>query len=421
MRTVTKRLRQSIGGGVLIALALCCLAGAAAPAEGAEGAEGAKGAQDANPAAQPTVREELDELRKKVEELEAQQQESDDEVREVLLEGKGWSAALPELTIGGFANVDYQYTNEHGRGSGGSDNHFALGDLDLFLVSQLSDRISFLSEILFEFDSDGGTDVDAERLLLRYEHADWLKIAAGRGHTPIGYWNTAFHHGTWLWTTMRRPLIFEFEDEGGIMPLHFIGLEAHGYIETSTGLFSYHSVTGNGRGKKVEDVQVTDDVNDSKMVATQLSFQLNSMPELKFGVNALWDEIPRDRPARERTMDEVIVGAHVIHSGDPLELYVEGQWIRHEGGGSFDSYGGYAQVAYRIGKFKPYYRFDLLEIDGDDPYFAQGDGFDDLLQHTVGLRFDWASFAALKFEYRRLNDDGGPETDTFAAQFSVAF
>jgi hypothetical protein len=42
-------------------------------------------------------------------------------------------------------------------------------------------------------------------------------------HTPLGFWNTDCHHGTFLQTLRRRPLIDDFEDCGSASPKHFNG------------------------------------------------------------------------------------------------------------------------------------------------------------------------------------------------------
>ena len=44
----------------------------------------------------------------------------------------------------------------------------------------------------------------------------WLPTASttlwlGRFHNPLGYWNTEFHHGNYLTTTISRPSIVSFE------------------------------------------------------------------------------------------------------------------------------------------------------------------------------------------------------------------
>lgn len=376
--------------------------------------------------AAPTAQE-MEDLKLRIEELEAKQRESDLERASEhdpapnLVTPAAWP--LPPLTIGIFASVDYSYADQRPPSSlgDGDTNHFSLGELDLFLVSKLSDRFSFLTEVLFEFDSNRDTEIDVERLLIKYDHADWLSVSAGRGHTPIGYWNRNYHHGTFLWTSVTRPLLFEFEDEGGILPLHFLGIEASGTFETEKGLLGYTTTLANGRGRNPEDIQLTDDLNDSKMVVLKLFWRPSDVPDLAVGVNFVYDDIPSDPgvPVREK-LDEYIAGGYVVYTGRPLEVLVEGQYIRHEDGSGYDNYGGYAQISYKIGDWTPYYRFDLLEIDGDDPFYTSTPEAVDTRQHSVGFRFDWTSFLALKLEYQRV-DSTGRDANIAAAQATFRY
>ena len=68
--------------------------------------------------------------------------------------------------------------------------------------------------------------VDVERLQIAYRWSDALRLTAGRGHTALGYWNESYHHGKLLQPTVERPEVLKFEDDGGILPVHFVGLEA---------------------------------------------------------------------------------------------------------------------------------------------------------------------------------------------------
>ena len=43
-----------------------------------------------------------------------------------------------------------------------------------------------------------GFNTEVERMSIRFDHSDKFKASFGRYHTPINYWNTAFHHGQWL-------------------------------------------------------------------------------------------------------------------------------------------------------------------------------------------------------------------------------
>jgi len=335
---------------------------------------------------------------------------------------------LPSLSIGGFADVEYQVESfrPDGPGNNSTWNFFSLGDLDIFLTSQLSDRVSFLTEILIEFEDQGRNIVDVERLLLKYEYADWLNGLVGRGHTPIGYWNTNYHHGAWLQTTVERPLLFQFEDENGILPLHFVGLEVSGRtIDTEFASFDYTALVSNGRGRTTEAIQLGDDINDEKMWAVRIGAQPGAIEGLSIGASVVGDRIPPNPavPGREGSIDELIAGGYLVYLEDPIEFLVEGQMIRHHDDGlrrTFYSSGGYAQLAYRYRKLKPYYRFDLLRINSNDPFYADLPGAQDTEQHTFGFRWDWATFAALKLEYRRrLSSDF--DSDLGVGQISFAF
>jgi hypothetical protein len=121
------------------------------------------------------------------------------------------------LRIRGFGDVSLHGNNQHG-----SATSFSLGQLNLFVTSDISEKFKFLGEIVFESGPDnfyevpGGRNnevgVDVERYLLQYSYNDYFNLAVGRYHTAIGFYNTAYHHSTWFQTTTGRPLLFQFED-----------------------------------------------------------------------------------------------------------------------------------------------------------------------------------------------------------------
>lgn len=59
--------------------------------------------------------------------------------------------------------------------------------------------------VLAEVDIAREVDAEIERLqagwLLGSETTAWI----GRFHTPLGYWNTRYHHGSYLQTAATRP------------------------------------------------------------------------------------------------------------------------------------------------------------------------------------------------------------------------
>ncbi len=131
-------------------------------------------------------------------------------------------ATYPSLQIRGFADVDFSATDQHGSTSG-----FNLGQFVLHIASPLSQKVSYFGEISFTA-QPAGFNLEVERSVVRYDYNDFFKISFGPYHTPINYWNTAFHHGLWLQTMVSRPEMIQFG--GRFLPVHFVGVLAEGNI-----------------------------------------------------------------------------------------------------------------------------------------------------------------------------------------------
>ena len=127
-------------------------------------------------------------------------------------------------------------------------NTFQLGEFDLFLSSRLSKHVSGISEIVIGSDPTNFWGLDIERLQITYKANPYFEISAGRYHTSIGYYNTAFHHGTWFQTATGRPFMYYFEDSGGLLPVHSVGVTTTGLVP-HTGALELHWIAevGNGR------------------------------------------------------------------------------------------------------------------------------------------------------------------------------
>jgi len=80
--------------------------------------------------------------------------------------------------------------------------------------------------------------VEVERSIIRYDYNDFFKLSFGRTTRPFGYWNTAFHHGAWLQTTISRPE--HGADRRTFIPVHFVGLLAEGNIPSGGAGLSYN-------------------------------------------------------------------------------------------------------------------------------------------------------------------------------------
>ena len=94
------------------------------------------------------------------------------------------------LTIHFFADV----VGEKAWGSIAAPSTFNLGALDLFVHAQPAPEFYLLTEVAFEPTVQDYT-LDVERMEAGWSPRSWFQATIGRYHTPLGYWNTAFHHG----------------------------------------------------------------------------------------------------------------------------------------------------------------------------------------------------------------------------------
>jgi len=75
--------------------------------------------------------------------------------------------------------------------------------------------------------------VDIERLQLGWKLNQMNTLWFGRFHNPVDYWTSKYQHGLFFQTSQSRPGIVEFEDEGGMMPIHLSGFLFEGLYLTN--------------------------------------------------------------------------------------------------------------------------------------------------------------------------------------------
>ncbi|HEY1534495.1 MAG TPA: hypothetical protein VGF76_10765, partial [Polyangiaceae bacterium] len=201
---------------------------------------------------------------------------------------------------------------------------FASAHIDLFPTADVG-KLSFLSEIFFEAGDSNEFSVDIERLQIAYLFSNWLRVRAGRTHTAFGYYNDTYHHGNLFELTTERPYAVNFEDEGGLIGAHLVGVGIDGTFDTSAGSFRYDLETGNGRLADVTAVAVDHAEKDDKLVNLRLRWL--PIDGLILGVNGLHDEFPAAAatavdPARPK-LDELIGGAHAVYMEHDLHILLE--------------------------------------------------------------------------------------------------
>ncbi|MDH5257576.1 MAG: hypothetical protein OEX07_06195 [Gammaproteobacteria bacterium] len=87
-------------------------------------------------------------------------------------------------------------------------------------------------------------EFELERLQIGLDLTTNQTLWLGRFHTPLGYWNSNYHHGLHLQTSVHRPGIIEFEEKGGALPNHITGALLEGQRFTNNGAINYSAAIG---------------------------------------------------------------------------------------------------------------------------------------------------------------------------------
>src|SRR6185437_14537560 len=302
---------------------------------------------------------------------------------------------------------------------------FLIGDLDLLITGRAA-NLTAMAETALEQHGGGDVGIDLERIFVGWR-GERVSVDAGRIHAELGYWNNAFHHGRWLQIPTGRPEVLKFEDEGGILPVHQVGVSAHfrAYVEGDRQIELVGSI-GNGRGNFTDDVQETDETNVFKALLFRIGFKGFGARDLELGVSGLFDRIAPVaglssdptafvRPALpDQSIDEAIGNAYLAYRGVDLTVISEAFDVYHAasmrdaaGVNRWYTIDAYALGAYRIGEISPYLMTELRRTSAEpDPFFFPDPAatttvfLKNFYEQTAGLRWDFTTWSAIKLEYR---------------------
>ncbi len=327
-------------------------------------------------------------------------------------------AHYPSLQIRGFGDVDFSATDQKGSVSG-----FSLGQFVLHFASPLSKKVTYFGEVSFTAQPTT-YDLAVERSIIRYDYNDYFKLSFGKYHTPVSYWNTAFHHGAWLQTTISRPEMVKFG--GTFIPIHFLGLQTEGNIPSGGLGLGYSLGLGNGRSSNFSKAGDSGDVNNNRAWIADLFARPARFYGLEVGASYYHDKLT---PIEGVNFNEWIASAHIVWTKEHPEFLAEVANVHHRNPGTlqtFNSVAYYLQAAYRFpwqeNKWKPYYRFEYIHRPEFEPVwdFTGIPSVLDLVGSTLGVRYDITNYAAFKGEYRHSHHGVG-ESPVNGAFFQTAF
>jgi len=294
-----------------------------------------------------------------------------------------------------------------------------------FVYSWQGDDLRFFVEV----NAGDGGEYELARLQAGWRFAPQTTAWVGRFHNPQSYWNTQYHHGQYLQTSISRPGIEEFDDAGGVIPSHFVGAQLDsaqragrgGSLHYELGLGASGDVDENG----LESPQLIGPERPEKLTASlRLTYQPQEGDPTSFGVFAGQNRMPAENlPFREVTQTVAGVSANWVQ--DPLRILgvvffvhdqLEGGTVPDTAGGFVN---GYLQLEYQAQSWTPYARAEGSSGADDDPYLA-------LFPHFVrgralaGLRLDFGRKQALKLEYARSHIEAGTYSE-IGIEWSMVF
>lgn len=309
--------------------------------------------------------------------------------------------------IRGFLDVTGGYVNKKAT--------FGFGEQDLYITSAINDRISFLGETVFKYDSTAHSDftLSVERAIITYNLKGNHNLVMGKIHTPLNYWNDSYHHGRVLFPTIDRPMLFQ----KNIIPLHTTGAGFEGH-DLGKLRFGYNLFVGNGLGS--EEVQDND-----KNKSITAAFHIKPVDRVRFGLSYYYDVISEGAKLHSgmvmaHQVNQHLISASAARFGKKFEILSEATMaLNHtDSTGTKSTMAGYVYAGYKIKeKYVPYLRYDNIKYQDGDQFFMKND----VQSYVAGFRYEIDYLAVIKLEYQHIENEMGPAINKVTLQFAIGF
>jgi len=339
---------------------------------------------------------------------------------------------LGPIQFRGFTDLNYgrpPFDTLPTTGLLGSTNSFNIGDFDLFVHSRLSEHWSFLAEMLVTADTTNEFSIEMDRLLLSFKPNEYLQIGFGKFNTALGYYTNAFQRARYFQFATSRPMMYGDEDDGGILPVHSIGVTATGKIPSGVVGLHWVAEVANGRNVNIGQEAEQNFVDNGNGKAFNLA--VYARPEgwhgFQTGFSMYRDvlHLVNFPPA----IGETIFTGHIVYNAEKFEWLNEFSYIRHSLIGKsalFNSNTSYSEISYLYGKIRPYFRYEYQNVPDVDPVYGLDSAFGSITGGrrngpSFGVSRHVTSYGVMKFQYGRLSQSATHTANDFQAQLAVAF
>jgi len=328
-----------------------------------------------------------------------------------------------DIPLRGFFDIDARYIGKENK------SKLSTGYLDFYLTKDLSDKINILIDLVFETVNDSYA-TDLERVQITYDANEYLQIVSGKFLTPYGYWNTAFNYGLQIQTSILRPKFIAFEDRGGILPSHSVGVMAEGFVNNfnynfyiTSGLHIKKEILDNKQVLGLISTSNGESQDGNNLVGLTLAYNINNT---KVGVHSFYQKVDI---FDNRSSNVFMYGAFFAMESENIELYSELYLFNNKNnsgalsGKYLQSSAFFVQFAYLYKSFKPYVRIEDTHYNEDDFYFSSqstiaGKSYE---RAALGIAYNITEDATIKIATIANKDvDSDTEFD-FLTQFAIRF
>lgn len=339
-----------------------------------------------------------------------------------------WKDPTTLVHFAGYASVGFFDTQNDQNESNGKPT-FAVGSFSPIFHFMYSDFLMLETELEFEVDSEGNTEVALEYLTIDLFLNDYMVLVAGKFLSPLGQFRQNLHP-SWINKMATAPVGFGHDQAA---PNAEIGAMLRGGVPMGPGTGNYAVYVGNGpalepnlAGDEIEAIE-TPGLNsniDGQMSGGGRLGWYNPAWKFEFGLSAATGKAAIIDDPADPTRDYSVVGADF--NWRPGYFDVRGEYIKQDIGeqdASAASEGGdweawYAQVAYRFAQsgWEPVVRYGQYKT----PHADQ-----DRNQTAVGLNYWFVSNVVAKLDYMfNGNPNDGvedPDGNTLFLQLAYGF
>jgi hypothetical protein len=239
-------------------------------------------------------------------------------------------------------------------GADPADRNDWFGEIGVDLFGTLNaGRVTGLAELLVT-----NEEQEFERLQVGWV-MDQDTLWVGRFHNPLGFWNTQFHHGAFLQPTIQRPGLADFEDDGGVVPMHATGLLLQGSRRIGDRGLSYDLAVGLGPGydptqQSLEALNVLRPASGEQdhLVTARLTYYTEPGGNNQVGIFASATNIPVVDTVSDH-LEQNVIGAFTAWEFSLVMVTADLEYVRTKLDLSTDPgtaymVGGYVQVEYAL-------------------------------------------------------------------------